>query len=251
MRTLMDDIASLNSRRYEGRVSALRGLMVEARGPAPGLALGAQAAITAGDGAIPCEVVGFDGESAVLLPFDEVSGVRPGDPVRLTPEPYSVRPCDAWLGRVVDAFGAPTDEGPPLPQGPTARPVRANPPPARARDRVGDRLDVGVRALNTFTPACRGQRMGLFAGSGVGKSVLMGMLAKNAQADVIIIGLIGERGREVSEFVEDTLGVEGLKRSIVVAATSDEPALRRRQAAYLSFALAEHFRDAEIGRAHV
>jgi flagellum-specific ATP synthase len=124
-------------------------------------------------------------------------------------------------------------------------PYRNTPPPAHSRKRVGAALDLGVRSLNTFLTCCRGQRMGIFAGSGVGKSVLLSMLARNVDADITVIGLVGERGREVQEFLQDDLGEEGLARSVVVVATSDEPALMRRQAAYLTLAIAEHFRDEE------
>ena len=150
---------------------------------------------------------------------------------------------EAWLGRVVNAMGEPIDGKGPLPPGRRLIRFRAEPPPAHARSRVGEPLDLGVRVLNTFTTCCRGQRMGIFAGSGVGKSVLLSMLARNATADVAVIGLVGERGREVQEFLQEDLGEEGLARSVVVVATSDEPALMRRQAAYLTLALAEYFRD--------
>ena len=131
----------------------------------------------------------------------------------------------------------------PLPHGPSPYPFRNTPPPAHARRRVGAPLDLGVRALNTFLTCCRGQRLGIFAGSGVGKSVLLSMLARNVMADVTVIGLIGERGREVQEFLQDDLGDDGLARSVVVVATSDEPALMRRQAAHVTLAIAEYFRD--------
>src|SRR5690606_12567608 len=148
-----------------------------------------------------------------------------------------------WLGRVVNAFGEPIDGGAPLDQGEALYAFRADPPPAHRRARVGEPLDLGVRALDTFLTCCRGQRMGIFAGSGVGKSVLLSMLARNAKSDVNVIGLIGERGREVQEFLQDDLGPDGLARSVVVVATSDEPALMRKQAAYLTLAIAEYFRD--------
>jgi flagellum-specific ATP synthase len=140
-------------------------------------------------------------------------------------------------------MGEPIDGKGPLPLGPSPYPFRSNPPPAHARRRVGAPLDLGVRALNTFLTCCRGQRMGIFSGSGVGKSVLLSMLARNVEADVSVIGLVGERGREVQEFLQDDLGDAGLARSVVVVSTSDEPALMRRQAAYLTLAVAEYFRD--------
>jgi flagellum-specific ATP synthase len=177
------------------------------------------------------------------MPFGPVEGVAPGAEIRIAPDSASVRPTLAWRGRIVDAFGEPNDGRGPLPQGPAAYPLRAPPPPAHARGRVGARLDLGVRSMNAFTTCCRGQRLGVFAGSGVGKSVLLSMLARQADCDSVVVGLIGERGREVREFVEETLGEAGLKRAIVVVATSDEPALKRRQAAYMTLAIAEYLRD--------
>ncbi len=144
---------------------------------------------------------------------------------------------------MINANGEPIDGGDPILKGADHYPLRASPPPAHERARVGPPIDLGVKVLNTFTTCCDGQRMGIFAGSGVGKSVLMSMLARNTGVDVAIIGLIGERGREVQEFIEDNLGPEGLKRAVIVVATSDEPALMRRQAAYMTLTLAEYFRD--------
>src|SRR5829696_6322924 len=175
--------------------------------------------------------------------FVDLAGVRRGCPAHVRDEIVGVRPSRGWLGRVVDALGRPIDGKGPLPQGPTVRPFRADPPPAHARRRVGAPLDLGVRAMNTFLTVCAGQRMGIFSGSGIGKSVLLSMFARYTAADVAVIGLVGERGREVQEFLQDDLGEEGLARSIVVVATSDEPALMRRQAAYLTLAIAEYFRD--------
>ncbi|MBU6371939.1 MAG: flagellar protein export ATPase FliI [Alphaproteobacteria bacterium] len=240
---IADDISSIEPRRFEGRVAGVNGLLIEATGPAQALVLGARCAV---EGPRPTrgEIVGFRNGRALVLPFDTMDSIRPGARVRLSPARPSVRPTRAWLGRVIDAFGQPIDGLGPLPDGPgEGRAVRGDPPPAHARARVGARMDLGVRALNTFAACCRGQRMGIFAGSGVGKSVLLSMLARNAAADVIVIGLIGERGREVREFLEETLGPEGLARAVVVVATSDEPAARRRLAAYLAAAIAEHFRD--------
>jgi flagellum-specific ATP synthase len=176
-----------------------------------------------------------------------LDGVRRGCPCLCRPRCASGPAPDHGLvlGRVVNALGrADRWQGPPLiRRSSTPIPYRNDPPPAHARRRVGGPLDLGVRALNTFVTCCEGQRMGIFAGSGVGKSVLMSMLARNTDCDVSVIGLIGERGREVQEFIEDDLGEEGLARSVVVVATSDESVLMRRQAAYLAMTVAEHFRD--------
>ena len=227
-----------------GRVAAVNGLLIEARGGLTRLSVGARAEIERrGAGPLAAEVVGFRDTRALLMPFGPVEGVAPGAEIRIAPDAASVRPTLAWRGRIVDAFGDPIDGKGPLPQGPAAYALRSPPPAAHARGRVGARLDLGVRAMNAFTTCCRGQRLGVFAGSGVGKSVLLSMLARNAACDSVVVGLIGERGREVREFVEETLGLEGLKRAIVVVATSDEPALKRRQAAYMTLAIAEYLRD--------
>ncbi len=236
------DIDALDPRRFEGRVTGLSGFLVEATGPQEALALGARATIH-GSQVTRGEIVGFRGDRALLAPYDSIEAIRPGARVTLEGSAPMVRPSRARLGRVIDCFGQPVDGAGPLPQGLKPRLVRAAPPSAHDRARVGDRLDVGVRALNMFAALCRGQRMGVFAGSGVGKSVLMSMLARGAKADVIVIGLVGERGREVKEFIEDTLGEEGRARSVVVVATSDEAAARRRLAPHMACAVAEHFRD--------
>jgi flagellum-specific ATP synthase len=227
-----------------GRVAAVSGLLIECRGGLTRLAIGARADIErAQGGPLPAEVVGFRDTRALLMPFGPVEGVAPGAEIKIRPEGAMVRPTLAWRGRIVNAFGEAIDGKGPLPQGPTPYALRASPPPAHSRGRVGERLDLGVRAMDVFTTCCRGQRLGVFAGSGVGKSVLLSMLAREATCDAVVVGLIGERGREVREFVEETLGEAGLKRAIVVVATSDEPALTRRQAAYMTLALAEYLRD--------
>jgi flagellum-specific ATP synthase len=227
-----------------GRVAAVRGLLIEIAGPVAAMHVGGRIEIETGRGGmVPCEVIGFSGERALAMPFGALAGVRRGCPAHVRDEIVGVRPSRGWLGRVVDALGRPIDGKGPLPQGPAVRPFRADPPPAHARRRVGAPLDLGVRAMNTFLTVCAGQRMGIFSGSGIGKSVLLSMFARYTAADVAVIGLVGERGREVQEFLQDDLGEEGLARSIVVVATSDEPALMRRNAAYLTLALSEHFQD--------
>jgi flagellum-specific ATP synthase len=227
-----------------GRVAAVRGLLVEVAGPVAAMQVGGRLEIEVEPGAnVPCEVIGFSGERALAMPFGSLQGVRRGCPAHVGAGVVGVRPAPGWLGRVVDALGRPIDGKVPLPVGDAVRPFRAEPPPAHARRRVGAPLDLGIRAINTFLTMCAGQRMGIFSGSGVGKSVLLSMCARFTAADVAVIGLVGERGREVQEFLQDDLGEAGLARSIVVVATSDEPALMRRNAAYLTLALAEHFRD--------
>jgi flagellum-specific ATP synthase len=239
---LVSEIDALDPRRFEGRVTGLSGSLVEVTGPVDALALGARASI-AGAHTTRGEIVGFRGDRALLAPYDSIEAIRPGARVLLEGAAPMVRPSRAWLGRVIDCFGQPVDGEGPLAQGLNPHLVRAAPRSAHTRSRVGARLDVGVRAINIFSAICRGQRMGVFAGSGVGKSVLMSMLARGAAADVIVIGLIGERGREVKEFIEDTLGEEGRRRSVVVVATSDESAARRRLAPHMACSIAEHFRD--------
>jgi len=244
LRNLLAAVERVDPLVVYARVAAVNGLLIEARGGLTRLAVGTRAEIERrGAEPLAAEVVGFHDTRALLMPFGPVDGVAPGAEIRITPDAAGVRPTLAWRGRIIDAFGQPIDGKGPLPQGPTAYPLRAPPPPAHARGRVGERLDLGVRSMNVFTTCCRGQRLGVFAGSGVGKSVLLSMLAREAACDTVVVGLIGERGREVREFIEETLGEEGLKRAIVVVATSDEPALKRRQAAYMTMAVAEYLRD--------
>ncbi len=244
IKALAEQISDLDAVEIYGRVVAVRGLMVEVAGPIHAMSVGARLTIETGSGpGVPCEVVGFAGGLALAMPFAALDGVRRGCRAVVQSAAGSVRPSEAWLGRVVNAMGEPIDGLGPLPSGPAPYAFRTSPPPAHARQRVGEPLDLGVRALNTFLTTCRGQRMGVFSGSGVGKSVLLSMLARNVHADVSVIGLVGERGREVQEFLQDDLGPEGLARSVVVVSTSDEPALMRRQAAYLTLAIAEFFRD--------
>ncbi len=226
-----------------GRVVGVRGALIEVEGLDGAARIGSHITVEADGGIVAAEVTGLDRNIANCLPFSDPQGVSWGTRATLVAGRFMVRPCDSWLGRMVDGLGIPIDGKGSLPLGFEPRPIKASPPPAAERSRVGSRVGTGVRAIDLFAPLCTGQRLGLFAGSGVGKSVLLSMLARWTGCDVAVIGLIGERGREVQEFVEDDLGPEGLARSVVVVATSDEPALMRRQAAWTTLAIAEHFRD--------
>ena len=242
-----------------GRVTRVAGLVMECVGLR--LAVGAACTIPMPNGArVEAEVVGFDGDRLFLMPQSDVEGIVPGTrvfPVEATiPRPGSVmhprrRPSDrarhlpvGWqlLGRVVDAAGRPLDGRGPLAADDSA-PINARPVNPLERAPIVETLDVGVRVINSMLTVGKGQRLGLFAGSGVGKSVLLGMMARYTEADVIVVGLIGERGREVKEFIEHILGPEGLARSAVVAAPADSPPLMRLQGAAYATAIAEYFRD--------
>jgi flagellum-specific ATP synthase len=224
-------------------VVGVRGTLIEIEGLGGAACIGSHVNVTAADGIVAAEVTGLDHNIAHCLPFSDPQGIASRSRADLIAGKFEVRPSQAWLGRMVDGLGAPIDGKGALPAGTDPRSIKASPPPAAERARVGARIGTGVRALDIFAPLCQGQRLGLFAGSGVGKSVLLSMLARWTACDVAVIGLIGERGREVQEFVEDDLGPEGLARSVVVVATSDEPALMRRQAAWTTLAIAEYFRD--------
>jgi flagellum-specific ATP synthase len=247
MQALLKDIEAIPTLTRFGRVARIEGLAVEVTGAQGAVSLGGQCRITTGNNKkIPCEVIGFRDGRALVMPLGPLDGITLGARADFEDRPASIYPCKAWLGRVIDGFGLPVDGKGPLAQGTTAYPIKAAPPPATSRGRVGQKLDLGIRAMNTFTTCCAGQRMGIFSGSGVGKSTLLSMLARNSNADAIVIGLIGERGREVKEFIEDDLGEEGLARSVVVAATSDEAPLVRRQAAYVAMTVAEQLRDSGL-----
>ncbi len=240
---LITSLSLQPSYRYFGRVAAVQGMLVEVAGIERRIAIGGRCVLRPQTApAVTCEAVGFRDGKALLLPFGPLEGVGLGCRADLAEPQPVVQPGSGWLGRVVNALGEPIDGKGPLLPGPEAIPLRNSPPPAHGRQRIGERIDLGVRALNAFVTCCRGQRMGIFAGSGVGKSVLLSMLARYTAADVSVIGLIGERGREVQDFIADELGPDGLARSVVVVATSDEPPLMRRQAAYLTLAVSEAFR---------
>ncbi|HRO14831.1 MAG TPA: FliI/YscN family ATPase [Paracoccus sp. (in: a-proteobacteria)] len=238
----MDSIAvrlrRLRIARHSGRVAAIRAGVIEV--------VGLNHAASVGDrvlfpGRLAGEITGLSPDHAHVLPEGPAEGLSIGAQAELAFAPL-IAPADNWVGRIVDPFGQPLD-GRPLAPGRDERPYRAPPPPAASRKRLGMRLDTGLAVFDTLLPLVRGQRIGLFAGSGVGKSTLLSALAKGVSADVVVIAMIGERGRELREFVESTLGPEGMARAIVVAATSDQPPLIRRRCAWAAMTVAEHFRD--------
>lgn len=223
-----------------GRVREVTGLVVKASIPEG--AVGDLVRIEARDDTHRlAEIVGFVGELAVLMPLGPVDGIGPDSAVEATGSQFSIRCGDDLLGRVLDGLGRPVDGGPPLRGEPwdVDRPA----PDPMSRRRIDAPLKLGVRAIDGLLTVGEGQRVGLFAGSGVGKSTLLGQIARNADADVAVVCLVGERGREVRDFIEDVLGEEGLQRSVVVCATSDAPALVRLKSASVATAVAEHFRD--------
>ncbi|MFC1673428.1 flagellar protein export ATPase FliI [Pseudomonadota bacterium] len=241
---IINELERLPDFEIYGQVAAVVGLMVEVAGVEGVFSIGDHCDIVGrASRRIACEVVGFREDRALLMPFGPLDGVSLGCRVEVGASEPVIYPNEGWLGRVVNAFGEPIDGKGPLPAGNISYPVQNEPPPAHLRQRVGGKIDLGVRALNTFLTCCRGQRMGIFAGSGVGKSTVLSMMARHTEAEVSVIGLIGERGREAREFIEDDLGEEGLARSVVIVATSNEPPLVRRQAAYTTLAVAEFFRD--------
>ena len=227
-----------------GRVTKILGMLVEIGGVERELSIGDRCnLLPKGVDPIPCEVIGFRDGHALVMPFKPLDRVGLGCRAEVAAAVPAIYPSHSWLGRVINAMGEPIDGKGPLIPGEEHMLLRNKAPAAHDRKRLGPKLDLGVRAINCFLSTCSGQRMGIFAGSGVGKSVLMSMLARYTKAEVSVIGLIGERGREVQEFLEDDLGEEGLKRSVMVVSTSDESPLMRRQAAYTTMAIAEYFRD--------
>jgi type III secretion protein N (ATPase) len=236
---LRSRLAQVSSLPAQGRVSAVVGLSV--RFGLPGVRVGDVVHVKRRGGALACEVVGFDGGSAVAMPLGALAGVGPDDEVVSTGGPLRVRAGQGLLGRVVDGLGRPFD-GRAEVRGELLT-VERDPPPALDRRPVDRPFPTGVRALDGLTTLGEGQRIGLFAGSGVGKSTLLGAIASGASADVVVVALVGERGREVGEFLDRSLGDEARKRSVVVVATSDVSALERLRAAHVATAYAEYFRD--------
>jgi flagellum-specific ATP synthase len=223
-----------------GRVNNLIGLILEVTGLEA--EVGELCYVEAGRTRppVPAEVVGFRESRTLLMPLGEMEGIAPGRAATATGRQFEVKVDDALLGRVIDGLGNPIDGGEDLSG--TPRPTIARPPDPLERPPIRDRVSLGVRALDSLVPCGRGQRLGIFAGSGVGKSSLLGMIARSTSADINVICLVGERGREVRDFIESSLG-DAIERSVVIVATSDQPALARIKAAFTATAVAEHFRD--------
>jgi len=239
----LEALGKVSTMRVSGRVTGLAGLAV--RAVVPGARQGELVEIrTPGRSPLAAEVVGFREEEVVLLPLGDSDGLGLDSEVLPAGRPLTLQVGPGLLGRVLDGLGRPLD-GTPLPAGLRSWPVdRPAPSPLRRR-RIAEPLPLGIRAIDALATVGEGQRIGLFAGSGVGKSTLLGQIARYSRAELCVIGLVGERGREVREFVEESLGAEGLRRSVVVAATSDAPALVRLRAAHVATAIAEYFAEVE------
>lgn len=241
---LLNEIDSIDCYKRYGKVTRVVGLMIESQGP--DVSVGDVCHIYIGgfkkQRVVAAEVVGFRDEYVILMPFTNIKDISPGSIVEATSKPLQVKVGYGLIGKVVDSLGLPLD-GSLLPKGLTNVVTEQEPPNPMERPPIDKSIDVGVRVIDSLLTVGKGQRVGIFAGSGVGKSTLLGMVARNTTADLNVIALIGERGREVREFIERDLGPEGLKRSIVIVATSDQPALMRIKGAYTATAIAEYFRD--------
>jgi flagellum-specific ATP synthase len=240
VRTLPKDLGAFQTMKVWGKVTKIVGLVVE--GYCTSATVGTLCEILPLDSGDPvaAEVVGFRDGYTLLMPLGELRGLGPGSLIRVLRSSATMGCSDALLGRIIDAMGNPIDGGYP-PRVDKHMPLYALPPDPMARKQIDEPLDLGVRSINAMLTCGKGQRMGIMAGSGVGKSVLLGTMAKHARADVNVIALIGERGREVREFVERDLGTEGLARSVVLAATSDRSPLLRMRGAFVATTLAEYF----------
>jgi len=237
----MDRIGTLDPVRPDGKVSQVVGLVIEAS--LPGGTLGELCEIYTQIGkVIRAEIVGFRGDKVLLMPLDDLVGIAPGSRVRLSPRPLMIPVGPQLKGRIIDGLGNPLDDRGPI-RSDVFQPVFNQPPSPLKRKRITTPLVSGIRSLDGLTTLGKGQRVGIFSGSGVGKSVLLGMLARYSNAQVNVIALIGERGREVREFIERDLGPEGLKRSVLIIATSDQAAMVRVKGTLIAIAIAEYFRD--------
>lgn len=227
---------------HMGKIDKIVGMTVEATGPSSNIGDVCKIAIHAKKKTVLAEVVGFKENKVLLMPYEDIEGIGYGSTVQSTGDKLTITMSDELIGRTVDALGHPIDGGPPI-EGNESYPINGEPSNPMARPRIDTPMEMGIKAIDGFLTIGKGQRMGIFAGSGVGKSTLMGMLARNVKADINVIALVGERGREVVEFIKRDLGDEGLKRSVLVVATSDQPAMMRSKCALTATTIAEYFRD--------
>ncbi|WNB90403.1 flagellar protein export ATPase FliI [Bacillus sp. NEB1478] len=240
---LIDSLKTLDSYKRYGKVIRVVGLMIESKGPKTSIGDVCFIHTTTGKKQkIKAEVVGFQEENVLLMPFSYVKDISVGSLVEAAHRPLEIRAGTSLIGKVLDGMGVPLD-GSALPKGLNRIPTENDPPNPMERPRINESIQLGIRSIDSLLTVGKGQRVGIFAGSGVGKSTLLGMVARNSTADLNVIALIGERGREVLDFIERDLGEEGLKRSVVIVATSDQPALMRIKGAQTATAIAEYFRD--------
>ncbi len=237
-----DCLAAVEPLMLCGKVTQVVGLVIEANGPAGRIGGICEIHPMGNQPVVRAEIQGFRGNRVLLMPLEEIRGIGPGSLVVARNERATIAVGDGLLGRVIDGLGNPIDGKGPI-RSKTAYPIYGNPINPLERKRINQPLDIGIRAINGLLSVGCGQRMGIFSGSGVGKSVLMGMIARNTSADVNVIALIGERGRELNDFIEKELGPQGLRRSVVVVATSDHLPLIRMRGAFIATAVAEYFRD--------
>lgn len=245
LESIIQQINDVKSIKIIGNVTAIHGVLIKCQGINDFISIGSRCKVynIKQSEYVMCEVVGIDHDVALLMPFGDIEGIGALSKVEVEHHDNDIMPDDSWLGRVINAIGNPIDNLGPLKTGLIPYKLKAKPLDSQKRNKLGGKIDLGVKVIDTFLSCCYGQRMGIFAGSGVGKSVLISMLTKYANTDVKVIGLVGERSREVKEFIEEYLGEEGLKKAIVVVATGDESPVLRKRAAYVTTAIAEYFRD--------
>ncbi|MDA7430204.1 FliI/YscN family ATPase [Primorskyibacter aestuariivivens] len=240
--SLRDRLAKLTPVRPFGRVVGAESACLKVAGLNGYARIGDHLRLTRSDGVdVGGEVVQLAPDGLIMLPDNRLEGIAVGNKVFVEPD-TGLAPCDAWIGRIIDPYGVPLD-GKPMQPGAQVYALDAPPPPPAQRKKLGDRMDTGMVLFNTILPLARGQRIGIFAGSGVGKTSLLAHFARHMEAEVVVIALVGERGRELREFIDEALGPQGMQRSIVVAATSDRSALVRRRCPAAATAIAEYFRD--------
>lgn len=246
LHSLSDSLKNIDNACPVGRVKSVKGTSIEVEGIIDFVTIGTQCKISKSTKHLKdifAEVIALKDDIAVLMPFGDTQGIGSGNNVYIGNSENSIYPSDNWKGRVINAFAQPLDEMGIIPNGDKPYSLNSMPLNPQKRKLLGPKIDLGIKSIDCFTSCCQGQRMGIFAGSGVGKSVLISMLTKYAKTDVKVIGLIGERGREVQEFIQEYLGEEGLKNAVIIVSTSDEPALMRKRAAFLTMTVAEYFRD--------